>query len=155
MKSRLFVFLLVSMFSFPLFAENPRTLQYECWLNRSVQLRILFEYEDCDEGFDITPDLVLQTKLWNEPEVKEIAVLANPSVVQKDKLLMVLANQGRGGYVFLRIEELTKFDDKTGKPTDDVYLRGLIDINLQDLASSDKGFANTNGSLLEVLCSRP
>ena len=135
----IFAFMAITLFSVSAFAQVAETPRFACSLNKSVELWIV----ERQESDDVPTSVVLKTKFWNQDAAKEVTVLQNPTIVQYGNVYMVLENNGRSGYAFLRVER----EEKDGEVT----YQGQWDINLFSGNEAIKSI-QTDGKLRSSYC---
>ena|SRR3989338_3302765 len=139
MKKMIFAFMTITLFSISAFAQVAETPRFACSLNKSVELWIVERQESGDAPISV----VLMTKFWNQDAAKEVTVLQNPTIVRYGNVYMVLEDNGRSGYAFLRVE----IEEKDGEVT----YQGQWDINLFSRNEAIKSI-QTDGKLRSSYC---
>lgn len=117
MKKIIFALVVVVLSSASVFAQVAETPRFACSLNKSEELWIVER-----ESGDSSTSVVLKTKFWNQDEIREVAVLPNPTIVRYGNVYIVLQNNDQSGYAFLRVEK----EEKDGAVT----YKGQWDVNL-------------------------
>jgi hypothetical protein len=110
------------------FSAESAVMETTCTINRSIEMLVIVKYVD-KIGYQVT----LQEKFWNSAETRTVKVMNRVSFVQYGQTKMIMADLGRSGYAFLRIEE-------NGK--------ALVDLNIFGV-----GYPFfTDGKLFETWC---